>query len=281
MANLNGVYVDSATSYKGLLNLGNSVGSNLSPTLQFITDGDNNSSALRVATNAVQVYNTTVDKAFSIVGTGGFPATFNTVNIEAGEKTFTFPNISGTFAFIDVAQTYTAQGAASTAAIALTGTPFVGTGTTSVPLFYLNGGSAPTTWNSAANGGTYIGINATSTFAGNFIDFRQNGSASIFSVNVFGGLQTGAGATNTFRGNIQLQGNFTTINKAQSSYLTFITRNTSGSETLMDFTNVGTLTASGAISIGNTVAAAVGIASTHKVTMVIGGTTYYLLASNV
>lgn len=37
----------------------------------------------------------------------------------------------------------------------------------------------------------------------------------------------------------------------------------------------------GAFSCGNTVAAAIGIASTHKVTVVIGGVTYYLLASNV
>lgn len=39
--------------------------------------------------------------------------------------------------------------------------------------------------------------------------------------------------------------------------------------------------ATGAVAIGNTVAAGVGVASTHKVTMVIGGVTYYLLASNV
>lgn len=37
----------------------------------------------------------------------------------------------------------------------------------------------------------------------------------------------------------------------------------------------------GSVSIGNTVAAAVAVASTHKVTMLIGGVTYYLLASNV
>lgn len=46
-------------------------------------------------------------------------------------------------------------------------------------------------------------------------------------------------------------------------------------------TGVTTLAASGAVSIGNAVAAAVGIASTHKVTMVIGGSTYSLLASNI
>jgi hypothetical protein len=37
----------------------------------------------------------------------------------------------------------------------------------------------------------------------------------------------------------------------------------------------------GVLSIQNTVAAAVAVASTHKVTIAIGGTTYYLLASNV
>lgn len=38
---------------------------------------------------------------------------------------------------------------------------------------------------------------------------------------------------------------------------------------------------SGAVTIGNTVGAAVAVASTHKVTIDIGGTTYYLLATNV
>jgi hypothetical protein len=37
----------------------------------------------------------------------------------------------------------------------------------------------------------------------------------------------------------------------------------------------------GVLSIQNTVATAVAVASTHKVTVVIGGTTYYLLATNV
>jgi hypothetical protein len=42
-----------------------------------------------------------------------------------------------------------------------------------------------------------------------------------------------------------------------------------------------TATFAGAIAIGNTVAAAASVASTHKVTISIGGVTYYLLASNV
>ena len=40
-------------------------------------------------------------------------------------------------------------------------------------------------------------------------------------------------------------------------------------------------TITGSIAIGNTVAAAAGVASTHKVTISIGGSTYYLLATNV
>jgi hypothetical protein len=43
----------------------------------------------------------------------------------------------------------------------------------------------------------------------------------------------------------------------------------------------GALTVDGVVAIGNTVAAGVAVASTHKVTISIGGVTYYLLASNV
>lgn len=50
--------------------------------------------------------------------------------------------------------------------------------------------------------------------------------------------------------------------------------------TAATFTASGT-TFAGAIAIGNTVSAGVAVASTHKVQISIGGTTYYLLASNV
>lgn len=41
------------------------------------------------------------------------------------------------------------------------------------------------------------------------------------------------------------------------------------------------ITAVGALAIGNTVGAAIAVASTHKVTILIGGVTYYLLATNI
>jgi hypothetical protein len=53
---------------------------------------------------------------------------------------------------------------------------------------------------------------------------------------------------------------------------------TSGVERL-SIASTGAATFSGQVNIGNPVAAAVAVASTHKVTVVIGGVTYYLLAT--
>ena len=51
------------------------------------------------------------------------------------------------------------------------------------------------------------------------------------------------GTTSTFvsGGTIALQSNISTLNKAETAYVSFATRNTSGSETLMDLSNVGTI----------------------------------------
>ena len=90
--------------------------------------------------------------------------------------------------------TFSVAGAASTPAINITGTPFVGSGTTSTPQLYLNGGTAPTTW-STGTGGTYFGINTITGFTGNFIDFHLNGGTSLFSVSNNGSATGGAGST--------------------------------------------------------------------------------------
>jgi len=57
--------------------------------------------------------------------------------------------------------------------------------------------------------------------------------------------------------------------------------NMAASNARFQLTDAGNLTIDGALAIGNTVATAVAVASTHKVTIVIGGVTYYLLATNV
>ena len=96
------------------------------------------------------------------------------------------------------AATVTTAGAASQAAVTLTGNAYTaGSATTNFPLYYINNGaSGPTTF--SANG-TQFGINATSGFTGNFLDFHVNGGGSAFSVGSGGSLSTG--------GQIQVQSN--------------------------------------------------------------------------
>lgn len=77
--------------------------------------------------------------------------------------------------------TFTANGAVSAPVTVYTGNVFTGgTGTTTLPfmLFQTAAATAAATW---ATGGTYIGINSNSGFAGNFLDFRVNGG-SVFSI---------------------------------------------------------------------------------------------------
>lgn len=95
-----------------------------------------------------------------------------------------------------------AAGAASTPSLSVTGAPFTGgTGTTTVPLFYFNGGTAPTTW---ATNGTFLGVNAPSAYNGNFLDYHINGGGSLFSVggnqgNITSSGQVQIGASTSFR----------------------------------------------------------------------------------
>lgn len=104
--------------------------------------------------------------------------------------------MSWTSAFSGTTATLSASGAASVPALSMTGTPFAGTGTTSTPLFYMNGGTAPTSW---ATAGTYLGVNAASGFTGNFLDLHLNGGASLASINSVGTI---SGAALNSTGNI-------------------------------------------------------------------------------
>jgi hypothetical protein len=83
-------------------------------------------------------------------------------------------------------------GAASFSPLSMTGACFVGTGTNSVPCFYINQGTAPTTWSTGA-GGTLMGGNGPSGFAGNYIDFHTNGGGSVFNVNSTGQVTSAGG----------------------------------------------------------------------------------------
>lgn len=86
--------------------------------------------------------------------------------------------------------TYLKAGAASLSAALFTGTLFTGgSGTTNFPheLFQTSAATAVTTWSTS---GTFIGINAASGFAGNFLDFHTNGGSSAFSVGTGGTVST-------------------------------------------------------------------------------------------
>jgi hypothetical protein len=81
--------------------------------------------------------------------------------------------------------TNTANGAASAPAELLNGAPYTaGTATTDFPLFFAqpSGATASTTW---ATGGTFLGVNAATGFAGNLADLQVAG-ASQFSVSSAG-----------------------------------------------------------------------------------------------
>lgn len=53
MANLNGQYLDSLTLYKGLINIGSTVGQNVTASLQSLTDGDGNNLPIQVSTSQI------------------------------------------------------------------------------------------------------------------------------------------------------------------------------------------------------------------------------------
>lgn len=138
---------------------------------------------------AIGLYQCTAMNTWSAAGGGSgtvtsVSGTTNQIDVATGTTT---PVIS-----LDAAVVFpgtwsmATAGAASTSPVTLSGTPFVGTGTTSTPLVYLNGGNAPTTWNASASGGTYYGVNAISGFAGNFVDFHVNGAGSVFAVSSTG-----------------------------------------------------------------------------------------------
>lgn len=142
----------------------------------------------------------------------------NSITLAAGAdgQTFTFPSASDTVAGLGTTQTFTAAqtsskaGASSTPAFLFTGTPFTGSGTTSFPLIYLNGGTAPTNF---STGGTYLGINGTASFGGNFIDVIANGGSHVFTVNAGGSVTSGSTITsgvgfNASSGGIAIAGAF-------------------------------------------------------------------------
>ncbi len=200
------------------------------------------------------------------------------------------PTTTGTLSASAITQTgiYTnsTNAAASTPAFNITGTTYAaGTGTTNTPLIYINGGAAPTTWNS---NGTYVAINAASGFSGYAFDVRNNGSGSAFNVSsggtvsavgtltlsrspsasntvltTTGTLLTGTGTT-AFPQFIQqpsgatavttwsTAGTFHGINAGSGFTGNFVDFHINGAASAFSINQAGTITSGGAIFAGNT-----------------------------
>jgi hypothetical protein len=125
--------------------------------------------------------------------TGGLLATTGSACGSGGSSSW--PSITGggtnavTSQFITEAPwEWTANDAASTPVIYLTGTPYTGgTSTTDFPLLLLqpSGATAVTTW---STNGTVFGMNEASGFIGNYLDIRGNGGSSQFYVSSGGSV---------------------------------------------------------------------------------------------
>jgi hypothetical protein len=128
------------------------------------------------------------------------------------------------------------------------------------------------------------GDTVTSSKLNNLVDSAAFVSGSSGTCAANGGLEVSSGQLQVKNGGI-------TPTKLSNGAPTWDTSNnltvngtiTSGGtiSTSGDLAVNGIAVISGAISIGNTVTAAASVASTHKVAISIGGTTYYLLASDV
>ena len=155
-----------------------------------------------------------------------------------------------------------------------------------------------------------IGFDTTSNYGYLQAIWKGNSTKPLvlqpFSGNVLLGTTTDSGYKLDVNGTARVSGNITLFNGASASGKFSLSGTQSGARSysienvisgisnsglqifdetagskLLYFDSTGAATFSGAIAINNSVAAAVAVASTHKVTIVIGGVTYYLLASNV
>jgi hypothetical protein len=125
---------------------------------------------------------------------------------------------------------------------------------------------------------------AASGTAGNAITFTERAALTTTGLAVTGALSSTTGLTlndgtaNSPNINFQTTSG-TRIMDMDGSTIRIL--NMAASNARLQLTDAGNLTIDGALTINNTVATAVAVASTHKVTIVIGGVTYYLLATNV
>jgi hypothetical protein len=289
---------DIGLNYKGILNLGSTINTALSGTLQAVTDGNGNTSSLQLSTTGVTINSALVINNNLIGSTSGrmniisqYDLAIQTGNSAGG--------IGGLFV----------GGAGQAASARL---HVKGDGTNPIAIFQNDSGTNLLTINQGSTANITFG--STFTLIGNtgpagFLSLIGGnvtgnvGTISIFSYNMVADTSTSstsnyfnitksitpeAGSAN-FRNlivNYTINASGAQTGTATGIYLNATETNLNGmAHNLMDLQVGGVsqfkVDRLGAVSIGNTVTSAASVASTHKVTVVIGGVTYYLLASNV
>jgi hypothetical protein len=211
---------------------------------------------------------------FRNAGTGG---TLNTgIGISTATNNFIQGSVSGDYCLFNSSTTASPilfgiydSGAGNTveaARISAARNFLIGTTTDAGFKLSVNGSS---NFNGSING-TTINLNSLATLS------PTNGTQGIYvlQTNTGGSLYVGLdnSAGTTFNNGAYAANFYTDAQK-----MVFSTANVAR----LTLAASGSATFSSSIAIGNTVTAAVGVASTHKVSIIIGGVQYYLLASNI
>jgi hypothetical protein len=280
MANLSGQNI--GTNYKGILNL-NTLNGNLTTTLQAVTDGDGNASPLQLSTTQVAVISSGVTQGGFLfrpwTGDVTYQAIYNS-SLTPSNSNYLFL-LEGSTTYINSAATLN-LGVSGGYQVSLTASRLasaidvvIGTTSASARLHVRGDGTNPSfrSENSAATQGFIHSVvgDINNLFLGRFADTSVAGN--IFYDNSSGLL--------TISNSYTPAPNFGFINLLHGQTSVRIQNGTTPLNLLVSSSSVFSVNNVGAIAIGNTVTAAVAVPSTHKVTVVIGGVTYFLLASNV
>jgi hypothetical protein len=275
MANLSGQNI--GTNYKGILNL-NTLNGNLTTTLQAVTDGDGNASPLRLSiTKAIvagSLINEIIYGVYNSTLTSGI-GFFNSNSDDTPVWSLVGGNDNRITMFsneITIRAGGVSMGQFTSGALTLGGGGFL----TPLARLHVRGdGTNPSfrSENSAATQGFIHSVvgDINNLFLGRFADTSVAGN--IFYDNSSGLL--------TISNNYTPAPNFGFINLLHGQTSVRIQNGTTPLSVRVSGTSVFNVNSTGAVAIGNAVTAAVGVASTHKVTVVIGGVTYFLLASDV
>jgi hypothetical protein len=318
MANLLGANI--GTNYKGFLNLDSTINTPLDATLRSVTDGMGTNSPLQLSTDQVGILRTialtagaTNQRLFNNV------YTINNSGAQTGTLTGYFLNatvtaLNGmTHNLMDLQVNGSSRFAISPTGVFLS--PQCNRITLSNNSDYIEGSnnsglttlfsnqsiqllSGSFAYRFASTGIFQLG-GATSSFPaikrnGTAIDFRLANDSGFCGINFAGGAVYGT-IQMTLNSIIYEQSNanylldLNGLRFGQSKGLTFFSAGANAGSPDAGFyrSSASTLRVSngttgyGILEIGNTVTSAVAVASTHKVTINIGGVTYYLLASNV